>query len=207
MEFNMKTKINWQYPPPRSGFAGALDKFFGPGTTKAEAWLQGVFSIAAGIAMPLYAHLNRLDWTVFQYILATWLAFDTVGGIVTNATSSAKRWYHRDGQGFKEHFGFIAFHTVYFFLVAWLFRSKDWTYFVVLTATLLLVAFIVLKAALYLRRPLAFGIVVIVFIINFYGFTLTAGLEWFVPFLFIKLIVSHALREEPYRPENQEKTS
>lgn len=39
----MNTMINWDYPQPRAGLAGALDRFFGPGTTRAEAWLQGIF--------------------------------------------------------------------------------------------------------------------------------------------------------------------
>ncbi len=29
------------------------------------------------------------------------------------------------------------------------------------------------------------------------------GLEGFVPFLYLKLLVSHILREEPYRPEDE----
>jgi hypothetical protein len=73
-------------------------------------------------------------------------------------------------------------------------------YFGGLSAVLLLAAFIVLRAPLYLQRPLAFGMVVIAFLFNRYGFSPTMGLEWFVPFLFIKLLASHALREEPYRP-------
>jgi hypothetical protein len=192
--------INWDYPQPRPGIAGSLDKFFGPGTTRAEAWIEGVFCIAAAIAMPLYAYLNGFNWSLIQYILATLIAFDMVGGIITNATSSAKRWYHRPGQGFKEHFSFIALHVGYVFLVAWLFRSMDWTYFGVFSAGLLLAALIVLRAPLYLRRPLALGIIVIALLVNSYGFSPTIGLEWFVPFLFTKLIASHALREEPYRP-------
>jgi hypothetical protein len=197
----MKTIINWNYPQPRAGFYGALDKFFGPGTTKAEVWIQAVFSLAAGIALPIYAARSNLGWSTIQTILATWMAFDLVGGIITNATSSAKRWYHRQGQGFRAHFGFIAFHVVYFFLVAWLYRDGDWQFAWVLSAMLLLAALIVLKTPLYLRRPLAFGMVSFAFVINAYVYPPAPGLEWFVPFLFFKLIVSHGLREEPYRPK------
>jgi hypothetical protein len=28
----MDVNINWNYPKPRAGFAGALDKLFGPGS-------------------------------------------------------------------------------------------------------------------------------------------------------------------------------
>jgi hypothetical protein len=199
----MNTNIDWKYPQPRSGFAGEIDKFFGPGTTKAEAWIQAVFCLGAAAAMALYAVMNGLDWSPIQYILAIWMAFDSVGGIITNATSSAKRWYHRDGQGFREHFSFIAPHAIYIFLVAWLFRSMDWLYFAVMTVYLLGAALIVLKTPFYLQRPVAFGALVLSLLLNAYAFSPVRGLEWFIPFLCFKLLVSHALREEPYRPDQE----
>lgn len=196
----MNTNIDWNYPRPRPGFAGAIDKFFGPGTTKAEGWLQGFISVGAAVAMVLFALWRDFQWSPIQFVLATWLAFDIVGGIVTNATSSAKRWYHRDGQGFGDHFGFIAFHVVYIILVSWLFRSMDWLYLFVMSAYLLVSAYVILKSPLYIRRPVAFSVFVIAYLIDAYIFVPTPGLEWFIPFLILKLLVSHALREEPYRP-------
>ena len=199
----MNTHINWNSPQPRPGFIGAIDKFFGPGTTKAEGWIQAVFSVGAGLAMLIYAFMNGFDWTLIQYILATWMAFDLVGGIITNATSSAKRWYHRQGQGFQELYAFIAPHVVYVFLVAWLFRSMDWLYLGVITIYLLGAALIILKTPLYLQRPVAFGALVLSLLMNTYAILPVHGLEWFVPFLCFKLLVSHALREEPYRPSSE----
>jgi hypothetical protein len=197
----MDTKIDWNYPQPRTGLAGMLDRFFGPGTTPAEAGLQALFSVTAGVALPIYAFLKNLEWTPIQYLVATLLAFDIVGGIVTNAASSAKRWYHRRGQGFRAHFGFVAFHVVYVFLVAWLFRSMDWGFLVAVSLYLLVAAYLVLKTPLYLQRPLAFGLLALSFVLSIYAFAPTPGLEWFVPFLIFKLVVGHLLREEPYRPE------
>lgn len=197
----MSTRIDWNYPQPRQGLAGALDKFFGPGTTSAEAWLEGVFAVAAGVALPTYGFLTGFEWTPVQYLVATFLAFDIVGGIVTNTASSAKRWYHRKGQGFRAHFGFVAFHVAHVFLVAWLFRSMDWGFFGAVSLYLLGAAYLILKTPLYLQRPLAFGLLAISFLLSYYAFVSTPGLEWFVPFLFLKLVVCHLLREEPCRPE------
>jgi hypothetical protein len=33
--------------------------------------------------------------------------------------------------------------------------------------------------------------------------TPTPGLEWVVPFLFLKLLLSHLLKEAPYRPATE----
>ena len=195
-----KANINWQYPPPRKGLLGALDRFIGPGATSAEIWLQIVPSVLAGIGAPVYAILNGVEWNIVQLVLAGLFAFDMMGGIVTNATSTAKRWYHRKGQGFGHHFAFTGVHAVHLFLVAWLFRSQDWGFFGATTAYLLVASVIILKSPLYLRRPLAYLLYAIALLVSIYGFAPTVGLEWFLPFFYLKLLVSHLLREEPYRP-------
>ena len=108
---------------------------------------------------------------------------------------------HHEGRGFRAHFGFVALHVVYIFVVAWLFRSMDWVFLGAVSLHLLGAAYIVLKAPLYLQRPLALGLFASSFLPGYYIFSPTPGLEWFVPLLFLKLVVCHLLREEPYRPE------
>ncbi len=200
----MDTPINWNYPAPRKGFLGEIDKFLGPGATSAELWIQTIFTLGATVALLLYARAAELNWTPLQLGLAALLALDMAGGITTNATSAAKRWYHRAGQGFRQHVGFVALHLVHIFLVAWLFRALDWTFFAVFAAYLLAATVLILKTSLYLQRPVAFGLFGIAILLNQYAFTATPGLEWFVPLLFFKLLVSHLLREEPYRPATEQ---
>jgi hypothetical protein len=192
--------IDWSYPPPRRGWRGEIDTFFGPGTTRAEAWIIAVASLAAAIALPLYAALKGLGWSAAHYTVGTLIAADMAGGIVTNATSSAKRWYHRAGQAARRHFTFVAVHVVHIFLVAWLFRSMDWLYFTAMSGYLLATALVIVKIPLYLQRPVAMGFFAAVIPLHAYAFAPTPGLEWFIPFLFLKLLVGHLLREEPYRP-------
>ncbi|NQZ73824.1 MAG: hypothetical protein HRT60_12220 [Dinoroseobacter sp.] len=38
-------------------------------------------------------------------------------------------------------------------------------------------------------------------LLSLYVFDTPAHLEWFLPILFYKLLISHLLREEPYQPE------
>lgn len=200
---NTHTIINWNYPQPRRGIAGLLDRFLGPGTTPAEAWMQTFFSTAAAVALLAFAVAHNIGWTPLQYAVSAVLAFDIMGGVVTNGCSSAKRWYHRTERGPAAHFGFVAFHTVYVFAVAWLFRGLDWLFFAGVSLYLLGAAALILKTPLYLQRPLAFSLLVGAMGLNTYAFSPTPGLELFVPLLFLKLIVSHLLREEPYRPETE----
>jgi len=195
--------INWEYPPPRKGLAGALDKFIGPGATPAELWLQIAAAVLAGLAAPAYAVLKGLDWSIWQLTVAGLFAADLTGGIVTNATSAAKRWYHRAGQGALQHFVFAAAHIGHVFVVAWLFRALDWVFFGVASSYLLIASLIILGAPQYLRRPIAFLLYAVSLLVSLYALSPTPGLEWFLPFFYLKLLLSHLLREEPYRPSRE----
>lgn len=193
-------RIDWESPPPRSGLPGAIDRFIGPGATAAELGVQILFVVLGGFFLIGYALWRDPGWTVFQHLLAVVLGLDMVGGMITNSTSAAKRWYHRPGQSFGRKMGFISLHLAHVFLVAWLFRGMDWLYFGAFAGYLLLSAALVLKTGLYLRRPVAFGLFAVSVLAANLLFSPTPGLEWFIPFLFLKLLVCHLLREEPYRP-------
>lgn len=150
--------------------------------------------------MVAYALWQNLGWSPLQLVVATLLALDLVGGVVANAATPAKRWYHRPGQGFRQHFVFVALH-IYPFLVAWLFRDGDWAFGFVIYGFLLLAALLILSAPLYLQRPVAMGLTLVGLALGLAVFPPTPGMAWFVPVLCLKLLVSHLLREWPYAAE------
>jgi hypothetical protein len=188
----------WTGPEPRTGIAGYWDRFVGPGATDSELLLAFLGALAAAAAVPLYARTAGIPWTALQYAVAAFLAFDLVGGVVTNATQSAKRWYHRPGQGTRDHLAFVAVHGLHIALATWLFRGADWFFFLLVYGGLLLGAVIVLTVPLYLQRPVALLCVCVAFFLGLYGVAPTPGLEWFVPLLFLKLLVSHLVHEFPH---------
>jgi hypothetical protein len=195
-------KIDWQYPEPRKGLAGSYDKFVGPGITTAENLLGLFAALAAAVAMLCYALFANLGWSVWQIAIAVFVAFDIAGGIFTNASSSAKRWYHRATQTTKHHLIFVAVH-LHPLIIAWQYRSMDWLYFVVVYAYLLMAATTILLIPLYLRRPVAMALFFIGVLIGLYAFSPTPGWEWFIPGLYLKLLICHLLHEEPYRPDSE----
>src|SRR5574337_1540630 len=105
--------VDWHPPAPRPGLAGAPDRFIGPGATRAEIVLQFAIPAIAAILALLHARYIGVHWSAIQYVLCALLAFDIAGGIITNATSSAKRWYHRAGQGFRQHFRTVLLHLAH----------------------------------------------------------------------------------------------
>ena len=195
--------INWNFPSPRPGLAGALDKFIGPGATRAELTLQFGLPALAAIAAPLYASHVVENWSWLQYAVCCILAFDTAGGIITNATSSAKRWYHRAGQGFKQHFGMASVHLVHLLVVSWLYLAFDVRWFLVSGGYLLVGSAVVLWVSQYLQRPVALIVFGCALLISLYVLPQPVGLEWFLPLFYLKLLVSHLPKEEPYRPPSE----
>ena len=187
-------------PAPRLGWQGRLDQLIGPGATPAELTLQLVPSIGAAIAAPLYASTLSINWSPWQLGLITLLGFDLVGGVLTNATAAAKRWYHRPGQGWRQHMGFVCVHLLHVGLVALLLRGGDWLFWAGVSSYLLLAAGLILASPLYLQRPVALGLYGLALLSDRYLFLPTPGLEWFLPLSFLKLLVSHLLHETAYQP-------
>ncbi|MDJ0592272.1 MAG: hypothetical protein QNJ72_20150 [Pleurocapsa sp. MO_226.B13] len=192
---------DWNCPSPRPGFRGWLDRITGTEATAAELIVQFVPSLIFAIATPIYAHTLAVDWTYLQLGLISLLGFDLTGGVLTNATSSAKRWFHREGQTWQHHLTFVSIHILHIFLVALLFRDSDWSFLAIASSYLIGASILILRTPLYLQRPVAFGLYGLALLGNSYLFAPTVGLEWFLPLFFLKILISHLLKETPYRPE------
>ena len=196
-------KIDWQLPPSRSGFKGSLDKFIGPGATRAEKHLQSYLPLLAAGLLVFYAVKAELGWSLGQYVVASLLAMDMAGGVITNATSSAKRWYHREGEGFKQHMGFIGLHFIQLGVFSWFFLGFNLVWVASVGGYMVFAAAITLLMPLYLQRPIALILYSVSLLLSLYVFETAVGLEWFLPIFYLKLLISHILREEPYRPEHE----
>ena len=105
---------------------------------------------------------------------------DIAGGIITNATSSAKRWYHRAGQGFKQHFGAVAIHLIHIIVVSWLYLELDIAWFLIAGGYLLIAAAVVLLVPQYLQRPTALVLYACGLLISLYLLRQPEALEWFL---------------------------
>ncbi len=196
MNTNQHSNVSIQ---PRHGAAGWLDRLTGPGATPAEIRLQFLPSVLAAILAPAYAVAMDVDFSVLQLALISFLAFDLLGGVLTNSTAAAKRWFHRPGQGPRQHLGFVTIHLLHIAAVAALFRDGDFVYFAVTGSFLLLAASVIIASPLYLQRTVSLGLFALSIVGSAYLFSPTPGLEWFLPLFFLKLLVSHLVFETPFR--------
>ena len=195
-------KIDWKIPNPRSGWRGKIDKIIGPGATSAEKALQlwvPILAIAIVCGIGLY---QGYEWTWGQYTVAAFLALDMVGGIATNLTSAAKRWNFRPENGFKQHMFFIGLHIVQLTLFSYFFLDFDLIWIAMVYGYLMLSIAFILAWPLYLQRPVSGMVYALSIALSLYVFESPQHLEWFLPLFFFKLQISHAVREEPYGPNN-----
>ncbi|SFK96762.1 hypothetical protein [Shimia haliotis] len=194
-------RIDWDFPAPRAGIWGGIDKFIGPGATKVEKALQLYPPLLFSAGVIAIALINQFDWSVWQYLAIALMSVDMVGGAITNATSAAKRWYFRAGETFRSHMSFVALHLMQIVLFSWAFLGFDIGWIIGVYTFLLATSALILKTPLYLQRPVAASLFVLALLLSFYVFEAALHLEWFLPILFFKILISHVLREEPYQPE------
>ncbi|RFA29298.1 hypothetical protein CAI21_09465 [Alkalilimnicola ehrlichii] len=188
-------------PLPREGLAGVLDRLAGPGATQAELALQFLLPLVAAVTAVFYVALSEVaHWSTLQYLVCALLAFDLVGGIVTNASSSGKRWYHRASQGPLQHTGFIALHVVHLALVSWLFLGLDVAWLTTAAAYLLIAGTAIICTPAYLQRPVALIMYTGSLLMALYVLKAPVGLEWFLPLFYLKLLVAHLPKEATETP-------
>lgn len=192
--------ISWDYPTPQN----ALDRFVGPGTTHTELLLQLVPTIVITFGFIAAALINQWGWTAIQLLVAGVLTLDMVGGVITNATNAGKRWYHRAGQGFRQHMLFVLVHVAQPLLIMLFFDAGNWTFVLGSYGYLVLASVLILRTPLYLQRPLASLLLVLGFFLSLYLLPIPQHFEWFLPVFYTKLLLSHLLREEPYRPVGEQ---
>jgi hypothetical protein len=200
-------EISWHPPPPRSGWNGAWDRFIGPGATRAELGLQLVGACGLTAALLLFSFDQQITpFTPLQWGVLALLAFDLSGGVITNATAAAKRWYHRCGQGWAQHLAFIAPHGLHLAALAWVLPELGWSFALLSYAYLLAATLIVLAVPLYLQRPVALIAYVGALLLNGW-LAPPVALGWVLPVFFLKLLVAHLLKEAPFTPPSQERTA
>ena len=178
---------------PRPGLLGSWDRFVGPGMSAGENALMICSTLVGGALVA--AHLSALGLSWLLVVLGALIGADVIGGAVCNMTETTKRWYHRPKQRPRDHLSFIALHLLHVVAVAWAFRGAgfDATYALVIGGWLLASAALVLYAPTALRSPLATTLYAGALGLSLYALGPTPGLEWFVPLLFVKLLIGHAV--------------
>jgi hypothetical protein len=192
--------VDWVIPE------GKPDWLVGTGALPAErhlVWWSTTVATVAVVAATVHADPV---WTWWQWLLVLAVAIDVAGGVPANMLATAKRQYHGAPTApatarerlLRNPVAFSALHLHPFALTvalpdSHLMWASAW-YLVCLAGTAAVVA-----TPLYLHRPLAAAIATSTFV-AVPLIDAPDGLSWLGPLLVLKLVVAHAVREEPYRP-------
>ena len=180
----------------------------GTGATRIEQLTLWIVGLAGAALMFELARGGWVIWHWWETALAAIIAFDLMGGAAAAALNSSKRFYFSPAKP-NEHGPLKLLKTGYYLpaisvhpiLVYLVYRALDvWTG-VALYLIVGAVAISVRKAPLYLARPLGVIAVIVAIIANLYFIDTPPGFEWMLPVLVLKLVLGHAVREEPYRPQ------
>ncbi|MFI6538390.1 hypothetical protein ACIBHY_38465 [Nonomuraea sp. NPDC050547] len=163
------------------------DRLIAPGATprdRAVVYTSAVAGTVLATALAYGAGLSALP-----LVLIAIVAFDLYGGAAVNATTAAKRHFHRPGRTWRHHVGFVAIH-VQPFLLALVVPGFTWTAAAVVYALALGGAVITVSVPSDVRRPVAFGCTALAIGLAL-PLAIPAAIGWLVPVLFVKLLLAH----------------
>ncbi|BCJ62549.1 hypothetical protein [Micromonospora endophytica] len=192
-------RVDWRIPQPRPGLAGAVDRFFGPGRSRRENLTETAahLLVLALLAAYVIRQAGGENWSVVEVVVTAVIAVDLVGGVLTNATNPAKRWYHRPGRR-NPRLGFVAAHLAYPVVVALLPAAGADLAWLVANAALLVAAAVVIEfAAVEVKRLLAVALYLAAVLINLTWLPVAAAYAWFPLFFYLKLLVCFLVPEAP----------
>jgi hypothetical protein len=171
--------------------------------TRGETAMVLVASTLGGILAA--ARMADVSGSALMTVLAGVMGLDIIGGAVCNGTVTTRYWYHRPGQGWRDHMLFIVPHLAYVGVVAGLARGPgfDVGYASIFAPGILIASAAVITAPARLKTPVAFGGFMVLLVGMTIQFGTTPGLEWFAPGLLLKLLLGHLVGPGAGRLESQ----
>lgn len=191
-------RIDWTIPATPSGWEGGLERFMGPGKSRVEfaVELWGGVVTAGLLGLLIWRAPEREAWSWLQTVVVVLVGFDLVGGVLTNATNAAKRWYHRDASS-RGRLAFVASHLLHLLAVGFLVLGQDWRWSLINAGLLFVGAVLVERIPAEGKRPVAMAAFMVALVVNLSLFPLPPSLAWIPPLFFLKLLVGHLVPEAP----------
>lgn len=198
------TVIEWSAPA-----AAKQDWLMGAGATRAERALMWLGSmVGLGFVAWQWAVGQPGGWTWWQYLIAALIAADLAGGAVSNAASSTKRQYFGPPttipgpltRVLRSPTWFAALH-LYPFIVAAVYPDAGWAWAAANYLAMLACVVVVDRLVpAYLQRPTAMLLFTALVLASSTWEATPPGWAWFPAVYLAKLLLAHAVLEEPYRP-------
>lgn len=178
--------------PGAAARPGLVDRFLGPGHTRADLMVQGFGGLLCTGLLGWYLATSQAgpDWSAWQVALVAVIALDLVGGILTNSTPAAKSWYHRPSPTARRtRLVFVASHLVPLALVGLVLLDQDWTWLAVSGVLLFTATLLIEFAPRPVKLAVATGSYAAVLVLGLILAPLPEVLAWFPALFYLKLLV------------------
>lgn len=196
--------VDWSIPATPTGWVGRVERFMGPGRSRPEVAVEtiGGTVCAALLVLLVWRTGAHREWSAAQFAVVAVVALDLIGGVLTNSTNAAKRWYHRDLPAAvpgmtRTRMTFIGVHLFHLAVMAFVVLDGARTWLVVNALLLIGCAVAIEMLPLDVKRPGAMAAYMGVLTVNLAFFPQPAVLTWFTTFFFLKLLVCHLVPEAP----------
>ncbi|MEU8760058.1 hypothetical protein [Streptomyces sp. NPDC048659] len=199
-------EVVWDIPDAPPGLAGRLERFMGPGKSRAESAVEAAGLVLCGSLLAVGVGTSGLwhAWSAAQCAVVALIGLDLIGGVLTNATNAAKRWYHRPAPGARRtRLLFVSAHLLHLLAMGLVVLSGDWRWTLGNGALLLAGAAVVEFTPLQLKRPASMAVLMAAVLVNLFWLEVPAALAWFAPLFFLKLLVCHLVPEAPLRRKRE----
>ncbi|GAA2774442.1 hypothetical protein [Streptomyces showdoensis] len=193
-------EIVWDVPDTPPGLAGRLERFMGPGKSRSESAVETAGLIVCGSLLAAGVWTSGIwhGWSTARYAVVALIGLDLIGGVLTNATNAAKRWYHRPAPGARRaRLLFVSAHLLHLLAMGLVVLSGDWRWTLANGALLLAGAAVVEFTPLPLKRPVSMAVFTAATLVNLFWLEVPSPLAWFAPLFFLKLLVCHLVPEAP----------
>jgi hypothetical protein len=166
--------------------------------------LDIVLGIISSLIIPIFLFgliiQSKVQWSLFQIIIALEMGFDLGGSMVVNMMRSTKAFYHTQSSNedpwianaLRKPLLFIGLH-IYPILVYGLFEPSKLLYGFIWYGLLLAFAYLILKSPKQTQYPISILCVLIAIMINSFIIIPVYGFEWLIPVLYIKLLVGRLI--------------
>jgi hypothetical protein len=192
--------VDWAIPPTSPGLSGRVERFMGPGKSGSETLVEtlgGALCFCCIVALAAADESVR-GWSSLQIGLVVVLALDLVGGALTNATNSAKRWYHRPGRGRRRgRLLFLVVHLLHLAVVAFVLLPSDLTWWWTHLSLLAVAAVAVEWVPVEVKRPVAVASLICAVAVGQVIAPLDGVLALFPVLFYVKLVLGHLVPEAP----------
>lgn len=193
--------VDWRAPEGRGS------SLFGAGATGGEVLLASGTGVIGAFVVVAVALAPSSGWNLLQYAVAAVIAFDLIGGVVANGLNSAKRDHFGPPSATARTVGgrlvrmpvvFTALH-VHPIVVGVLYGPYLWWWGPAWCLFLVASVAVVRCSPLHLQRPVALASCALAALGSAF-LPSPAFWSWMPVMLALKLVLAHAVQEEPYRP-------